>query len=558
VLCLRQDINIYRVAIFATNVKKSFFDVGCKDSLSISVIYLSIMTSKQRTNQMVAIQKYKVDTLDMGRGAFQALCDTKNVEIVRSGTTFGVGAFFPVLSLSHMVSRFYYSQNDLKNCDLSQTFENYHANIKRMSGGNKVKLILPSVEASQIVSIDRAVGLGGGSHEVGHIICDMAGSPLTGETAQKIIPVFKDFTEKKFNLFKVLGLWANVCADIRLEKMMSKLYPESAVRFHTIQEWVWNDLEAKSRLSGDMGKNPANAIALMIRDLGKDHKSKSQARVFNEYATLYPRLWECALSVKDLWKQLQVSIKEYTTFKKKTDLDKEILKTVHLPLTIAMQILMTLELPADKPKDNPPQDNPPKDNPPQDDQDQDNQDDNDDCNGGKGGDDDQDDQDPSNSDDDQDDDQDDDDQDDDQDSDDQDDNDQDSDDQDDDQDDDDQDDDQDSDDQDSDDQDSDDQDDDDQDDQDPSNSDDDQDDDDQDDDDQDDDQDDQDSDDQANDDQNQVSNQNTFDKNTTLDLESIIDPNDIAKAFQKMFDKNVKKLDHLPYISNGLKIRDIE
>ena len=467
---------------------------------------------------MVAIQKYKVDTLDMGRGAFQALCDTKNIELVRSGTTFGVGAFFPVLSLSHMVTRFYFSQNDLKNCDLAQTFENYQSSIKRSSGGNKVKLILPSVEASQICSIDRAVGLGGGSHEVGHIICDMAGSPLTDETAQKIIPVFKEFAEKKFNLFKVLGLWANVCADIRLEKMMSKLYPESAVRFHTIQEWVWNDLEEKSRLSGDMGKNPANAIALMIRDLGKDHKSKSQARVFNEYATLYPRLWECALSVKDLWKQLQVSIKEYTTFKKKTDIDKEILKSVHLPLTIAMQILMTLELPADKPKDNPPQDNPP-----QDDQDQDNQDDDDDCNGGKGGDDHQDDdQDQSKG--------------------------QDSDDQD-------QDDDQDQ----SSDQDDDDQDDD--------QGDDDQGDDDQDGDDQGDDQggDDQDGDDQddaqddaQSSDQTQSSNQNTFDENTTLDLESIIDPNDISKAFQKIFNKNVKNLDHQPYISNGLKIRDIE
>jgi hypothetical protein len=536
-------------------------------------------TQNKDVNQMVTIQnsKYKVDTLDMGRGAFQALCDSKGVEVVRSGTTFAVGAFFPVLSLSHMIDRGRYNQPMIANCDLGTIFADYQSSIKRRQGGSKVKLILPSVEASQIVSIDRAVGLGGGSHEVGHIICDLAGNDLSPQTAQKIIPVFKEFAEKKYNLFKVLGRWSNVCADIRLEKMMSKLYPESEVRFHSIQEWIWNDLEKQARLSGDLGKNQANCIALMIRDLGKDHKSKSQQRVFNEYATIYPKLWECALSVKHLWQQLQVSIKEYTTFKKKTDMEKEIEKSVHLPLTIAMQILMSLQLPKENKKDQP-QDQDQKDQPQdQDSDDQDNQDSND-----------QNDQDQDNQND----------QDQDQDNGQDQDNDQDSDDQDQD--------DQDSGDQDQDDQDSgdngqdsedeQDQDDQDQDSQDQDSGDD------QDDQDQKDDQDngqdqdkedngqdqkDQDSDkpsddgindDQSDDDvlsqddqdqdsdddqdsgdhrQNTPSSQSSFDENTELNLEERIDPNDISKAFQKEFEKLSKSLQYRPYISNGLKIIDI-
>jgi hypothetical protein len=471
---------------------------------------------------MVAIQntKYRVDTLDMGRGAFQALCDSKGIDVIRSGTTFGVSAFFPVLSLSHMVSRWtHFSKDNLLHCNLESVFKDYQDWTKRRQGGSKVKLILPSVEASQIVSIDRAVGLGGGSHEVGHIICDMAGKDLSIATAQKIIPVFKEFVEKKYNLFKVLGLWSNVCADIRLEKMMSKLYPESAVRFHTIQEWIWNDLESKARLSGQMAQNPANCIALMIRDLGKDHKSKSQQRVFNEYATLYPKLWQCALSVKPLWEQLQVSIKEYTTFKKKADMETEIEKTVHLPLTIAMQILLALELPKDKKEKNPPPQEQDQPNDPNDDQDQDNQDDQDDCNGGQGGDDQSDDdQDQSDEGDQSDDAQDQSDDDDQSDSDDQSDDDGQSDD-------DDQSSNKDSDDGIGDDPA-----------QDQSDSDDDQD---------------------TGSDQNMPSPNSSFDENAELDLENQIDPNDIAKAFQKQFDKLAKNLQHQPYISNGLKIIDL-
>jgi len=517
---------------------------------------------------MVTLQNklYKADTLDMGRGAFQALCDSKGVEIVRSGTTFAVSAFFPVLSLSHMIGRFRsLSQNEILHCNLETLFDEYQVYLKRKQGNNKVKLILPSVEASQIVSIDRAIGLGGGSHEVGHIICDQAGRDLSPTIAQKIIPIYKEFAEKKFNLFKVLGRWSNVCADIRLEKMMSKLYPESSVRFQSIQEWIWNDLESQARLSGQMGQNPANCIALMIRDLGKDHKSKSQQRVFNEYATLYPNLWQVALSVKPLWEQLQVSIKEYTTFKKKADMEAEIEKTVHLPLTIAMQILMSLQLPKDD-QQTPPQppqdqndddqttggepddqdsdddqttggdpDDPDQDSDDDQDQNDDDQDQNDDDQDQNG--DDQDDQ--SDSDDDQD--QNDDSQDDQSDSDDdQDQNDDDSQDSDDDQDqadkpsddglDDDQSDDQ-------------------------SQSNDSDDDQDQSDDDQDQSDDDQNSDDQ---DQNTPSSQSSFDENTELNLEDEIDPNDIAKAFQKQFDKLVKNLEHKPYISNGLKIIDIQ
>jgi len=509
---------------------------------------------------MVAIQNklYKVDTLDMGRGAFQALCDSKGVDVVRSGTTFAVSAFFPVLSLSHMVDRWsHFSKDNLLNCNLESVFKDYQDWTKRRQGGSKVKLILPSVEASQIVSIDRAIGLGGGSHEVGHIICDMAGKDLNPSVAQKIIPIYKEFVEKKYNLFKVLGMWSNVCADIRLEKMMSKLYPESSVRFHSIQEWIWNDLESKARLSGQMAQNPANCIAMMIRDLGKDHKSKSQQRVFNEYATLYPNLWQVALSVKPLWEQLQVNIKEYTTFKKKADIDIEIEKTVHLPLTIAMQILMALEMPKQDKNPQPPQQKNPQPNDPNDDQDQPNDDDDDDCNGGQGGDDQDDDSDQPNDQSDDGSDQSDDDQADDDQSDD------DADQGDDDQDQGDDDDDQDQSDDDQDQGDDADQSDDDQDQGSDKPSDDGLDDDQSDDDvlskdggDQGDD-DGLDDDQGDNQDQNTPSSQSSFDENTELNLEDQIDANDIAKAFQKQFDKLAKNLQHKPYISNGLKIIDL-
>ncbi len=292
---------------------------------------------------------YKIDTLEMGRGAFQALCDRNAVEVVRSGTTFAVSAYFPVLSFAFANRRSYL---DLSTATISD-LEGYQASQKRQHG-SKVKLILPSVEASQLVSIDRAIGLGGGSHEIGHIICDMAGKNVNKDVVAKIHPLLKKFANDKYNLFDVLPTWTNICADIRLENMMSKLYPESKIRFHSIQEWVWT-LEEKPRQS--MGQNPAQALGVMIRDLGKNHNSKSQQKVFNEYATLYPRLWECALNAKNLWSQLQVDIKEYTHFKTQSALDKEIEKSVHLPLTIALELLMNLELPKKQPTPPMPQNN---------------------------------------------------------------------------------------------------------------------------------------------------------------------------------------------------------
>ena len=292
---------------------------------------------------------YKIDTLEMGRGAFQALCDRNAVEVVRSGTTFAVSAYFPVLSFAFANRRSYL---DLSTATISD-LEGYQASQKRQHG-SKVKLILPSVEASQLVSIDRAIGLGGGSHEIGHIICDMAGKNVNKDVVAKIHPLLKKFANDKYDLFHVLPTWTNICADIRLENMMSKLYPESKIRFHSIQEWVWT-LEEKPRQS--MGQNPAQALGVMIRDLGKNHNSKSQQKVFNEYATLYPRLWECALNAKNLWSQLQVDIKEYTHFKTQSALDKEIEKSVHLPLTIALELLMNLELPKKQPTPPMPQTN---------------------------------------------------------------------------------------------------------------------------------------------------------------------------------------------------------
>lgn len=282
------------------------------------------------------------DTLDMGRGVFQALCENKGIDLVRSGTTFAVSGYFPVLSLSFFVERSGGLHPDFTFTE--EVIQAYDDRYRPKFG--KVKLILPSIQASQIANIDRAVGLGGGAHEVGHIICDLANKTLSQNTKDLVIPKLNELFQKKPEYFQTLSLWANLCADIRLESMMSQLYPETKVRFNSIQEWIWNDIEKTSRENGSFNASAAQGIALIIRDFGKNHNSKSQAVVFEYYKNNYPELYKAAMDCKHLWQQLQVKIANADSFKNKKDMDKEIEKTVHLPLTIAIDLLLSLSLPA--------------------------------------------------------------------------------------------------------------------------------------------------------------------------------------------------------------------
>ena len=130
----------------------------------------------------------------------------------------------------------------------------------------------------------------------------MAGTSLDRETYNKIDSELYTLMLKGSNsnvdYWKILPKWVNICADIRLECMLRQVYPESYVRLQSLAEWVW-ELESKTR--EELDKLGVSALGMVIRDLGFNHKSKSQNDIFSSYKNKAPKIWKLALELKGIW-----------------------------------------------------------------------------------------------------------------------------------------------------------------------------------------------------------------------------------------------------------------
>lgn len=279
------------------------------------------------------------DVLDVALGSFQGMAgvDIKNkVKVAREGKTFAVMAVFPYLSLT----RFIMNGSDFNK--LVTDMDNLKSDLAK-----PIEVILPSPQASKLSGLTRVSALGGAEHELGHILIDMGGSYLPSAHELRSRGVEDTLTRFRSHanfekIKKSLHTWVNVLADVRLERFMGALYEPTRSRFHAIQSWV-HTLEQEGRESGQMGLG--GSIMCLIRDLGKGWTNPDQRQVIEQYKKLYPQSWELVMDTKAIWEKVIP----------KADSDEDdIAKSVHLPLVVAMELLMALsekiELPPPPPQ----------------------------------------------------------------------------------------------------------------------------------------------------------------------------------------------------------------
>jgi len=267
------------------------------------------------------------DPLDVAVGSFAGMAgaDIKNkVRVARDGVTFAVVAVFPYLSLTRFIA---------KGCDFSAVVSGLEQLKPDLA--KPIDVILPSLQASKLSGLTRVSALGGAEHELGHILIDMGGSYLPNASELKARGVdtmlakfraHKDFDKLKTALHK----WVNVLADVRLERFMGVLYEPTRSRFHAIQTWV-HDLEKEGREGGAL--QAGGSLMCIIRDLGKGWANPLQQEVVKQYQALYPQSWEMVEKTKAIWSKV---------IPKPDCKEEDIRDTVHLPLVVAMELLMEL------------------------------------------------------------------------------------------------------------------------------------------------------------------------------------------------------------------------
>ena len=263
------------------------------------------------------INPYNYDPMSPGAGAFKSL--TREIldgtSPVRGGITFAVSGNFKHLTVGSFLAH-------TGNCtDLPSVWHQANQWFGYHRQQNQIpQVFYPTQEVAVIAGLTPAMGVGALSHEAGHKVCDMAGEdPAWGEAKR----LYGDLIQKCLDLgiwgrvANVIQKWCNVTADIRLERMMGHLYPNTITRFHSIQKWI-HDLETETRQKGSFGDH----LLCGIRDFGKGWGNP----VFSEYSQ----------EAQDEVMRLSPIIKQLFT-EGQSDED-----TVHLPVQVALEILIEL------------------------------------------------------------------------------------------------------------------------------------------------------------------------------------------------------------------------
>ena len=184
----------------------------------------------------------------------------------------------------------------------------------------KLDLMYPSDTFLKMVALLVEEAEGGGYHEIGHVLMDMAGYPCPHKRDfdKLVLPLLQHdhHTYRRANLFK----WQNVLADIRLERRMGKRYPATVQSFFAIQRWV-HRLEAEVR-----GKSLAGDYLMALRDMGKGWRDEFSEAVYAEYSQEARDLVE---ETRPIWEKVLKS--------------GSIEATAHLPLTSALELVNYLK-----------------------------------------------------------------------------------------------------------------------------------------------------------------------------------------------------------------------
>ncbi len=270
---------------------------------------------------------YERDPLSFCEGAFKGLTQMlpRGVRVVRSGGTFAVSSSFPWLIFAHSLNEIEQKYRVNKSDWLYSIYEDAKSRFARAPKTST--LYLPAPSAAGVSSINAAAGVGGGVHEAGHIICDVAMSQF---------PSFKEFEEKlgAHLVFNIeyhkcdMAKWVNVCADMRLEPGMSMLFPETEHRFFAVQSWV-HELERPGR-----GKQVPSDFLMALRDAGKGWISEDSKKVYAEYS-------QEARDLVDLLKPIWSSLRPKNT---------NWVESAHQPVYAAIEIINALSQLLKEPK----------------------------------------------------------------------------------------------------------------------------------------------------------------------------------------------------------------
>ena len=192
------------------------------------------------------------------------------------------------------------------------------AQARRSKAGEEVALGLPAAAALGEAGISPSAAIGGGAHEAGHAIMDVAGKRGLGKARieRDIVPHIRQDVFKGRG-YRSLPMWINLTADIRLEVLMGRRFPQLCGRFTDLAAWCWRG-EAKSR--------PQMGVEFVIRDLGKGWGADNGSLAAN-ISGYDPEKVELAEHLRPIWEELLIG----------DEMDPE--KTCHLPVSVALRLL---------------------------------------------------------------------------------------------------------------------------------------------------------------------------------------------------------------------------
>ena len=290
--------------------------------------------------------KYSFDPLAPALGAlrgFHEALGKQGVKVRRGGDGFAISAKFPYLNLANHIESLM-NNADMTNAPTTgeEVVREAHrlANTSNWYTPQDTNLImLPSEASASTSSLDPSAGIGGGEHEIGHALYDMANVSISVEEKVKNLAPTIDRMLNKGYKAKNLHKWTNVTADMRLERWLVKEYPLTQSRLGAIQRWVYK-LEQPVRKDLTPQAFPSH-VMMYLRDMGKGHYNMDFRKVVQEYHAQAVSLVD---SLDYLWKQLIPRD------------DDTVRDTVHLPLLIALSLMEAIE----DGKANPPPPKPPK------------------------------------------------------------------------------------------------------------------------------------------------------------------------------------------------------
>lgn len=234
---------------------------------------------------------YKHDPLAAGEGAFKALITNLKFTAKRGGASFAVSGTWPWLSPVQAL--------DSARVDSANPMPSAMGAIRRRMAQEKVEEVVfyPSATAAAQAKITAEVGLGGLAHEAGHYLCDRVNLPHSEAEIEKAFAPYLNALGKwavaegmTYVPLGGVGRWANILADIRLERLLAREYPLLAVRFRSVQEWI-GGLEKI-----DPSNEDPKLLGACIRDLGKRWLTTAEVE-----AIYHPDIIAKAEQLRPLW-----------------------------------------------------------------------------------------------------------------------------------------------------------------------------------------------------------------------------------------------------------------